>query len=130
VKSKCLYWRIRLCALAAALCATTTGYAATIQISSSTGIRNSDGVTPLVGNGLGGNSHYIQCIYSGPDARIDPPESNGQPTGDDVLLETEEYPGQRFTVIGEGFPFNPNEGKFLEDFKHSLPTGSRIYVRA
>lgn len=105
-------------------------HAATIEISSSTGIRDSNNVTPLIGNGLGGNSDYVQVIYAGPDATINPPQSDGQPTGDDVLLETEEYPGQFFTVIGEGFPFNPNEGKFLEDFKHSLDTGARIYVRA
>ena len=103
---------------------------ATIEVSSSTGVRDSNNVTPLVGNGLGGNSDYVQVIYSGPDAVIDPPQSDGHTTGDDVLLETEEFSGQFFTVIGEGFPFNPNEGKFLEDFKHALDTGARIYVRA
>src|SRR5690606_12187570 len=117
-------------AAVAALLIAKSAHTVTIQISSSTGIRDSDNTTPLVGNGLGGNSDYIQVIYSGPDSVIDPPESNGQPTGDDVLLETEEFPGQFFTVIGEGFPFNPNEGKFLEDFNHSLDTGARIYVRA
>lgn len=128
MKSTSRSWIV--CGVVAAALAAAQAHAVTIQISSSTGIRDSDNTTPLVGNGLGGNSDYVQLIYSGPDSVIDPPQSDGQPTGDDVLLEAEEFPGQFFTVIGEGFPFNPNEGKFLEDFSHNLDTGARIYVRA
>jgi hypothetical protein len=70
----------------------------------------------------------VQCIYAGPGGTIDDPAANGTAGGDDALLETEEYPGQFFTAIGEGFPFGA-EGRFYEDFKHNLPAGARVYVR-
>jgi hypothetical protein len=63
------------------------------------GILNSDR-TPLQGIGLGNLDManptqpygYVQCIYAGPDGEIDPPDTDGSTTGDDVLLETVEYP--------------------------------------
>jgi len=89
-----------------------------------------DGTTPLPGNGLPitGPEGYVQCIYAGPDGLIAKPAPDGTTGGDDVLLETAEYPGQYFTAIGEGYPFNPN-GRFYEDFAHNLPVGAMIYVR-
>jgi len=89
-----------------------------------------DGITVLPGDGLPitGPEGYVQCIYAGPAGAIDPPGTDGAAGGDDVLLETAEHPGQFFTAVGEGFPFSP-EGRFFEDFTHSLTTGARIYVR-
>jgi hypothetical protein len=93
----------------------------------------SDGVTALPGTGLpvppeAVEYGYVQCIHAGPDGVMDPPGLDGLPGGDDVLLETEEYPGQYFTAVGEGYPFNPN-GRFNEDFRFNLGIGSLVYVR-
>lgn len=118
------------CAFVLAMLA-VSAMAATIKVNSTTGILDADGVTPLQGNGLGSaSSDKIQAVYAGPNGIIQPPGLDGLPTGDDELLETSEYAGQFYTAIGEGFPFNPNEGKFNEDFVHSLPAGAKIYVRA
>lgn len=85
----------------------------------------------LPGDGLKGEAldGCIQCIYAGPDGRSAPPTPEGNTTEDDVLLETAEYPGQFQTAVGEGFPFS-QEGRFFEDFKHTLPPDSKIYCRA
>jgi len=89
-----------------------------------------DGLTPLPGNGLPitGPEGYVQCLYAGAGGTVDNPNPDGSAGGDDVLLETAEYPGQFFTAVGEGFPFNP-AGRFFEDFTHSLPAAARVYVR-
>lgn len=101
----------------------TFGFANAGTLSASGTVFNSDGVTPLPGTGLAnlGSADpalpygYVQCIYAGPDGEIDPPDTDGSTTDDDVLLEAAEYSGQFFTAIGEGFPFFPN-GRFFEDF--------------
>lgn len=120
--------------ICAALCLAllaATAHAATIKVSSTTGILDADGMTPLQGSGLASpSSDKIQVIYAGPNGAIQPPDLDGSPTGDDELLEASEFAGQFYTAVGEGFPFNPNEGKFTEDFVHSLSAGSKIYVRA
>lgn len=89
-----------------------------------------DGLTPLPGNGLPitGAEGYVQCVYAGLGGVIDTPNPDGSAGGDDALLETAEYPGQFYTAIGEGFPFNP-AGRFFEDFTHSLPAGAEVYIR-
>ena len=97
---------------------------------------DSDGITSLPGTGLSDMVTadpeqpygYVQCIFAGPDGEIDPPDTDGSTTEDDVLLETAEYPGQFFTAIGEGFPFFPN-GRFFEDFTYALDVGNMIYCR-
>jgi hypothetical protein len=92
---------------------------------------DSDGLIALPGDGLSGSGDdgYVQLIDAGPDGMINPPDADGSPTGDDALLETAEYPGQLFTVIGEGFPFS-SDGRFFEDFSHALHVGSKVYCRA
>jgi hypothetical protein len=105
--------------------------AATIQVKSTSGVMDADGVTPLQGNGLSSpSSDRIQVLYAGPNGSIQPPALDGMPTGDDELLKTSDVPGQYYTAVGEGFPFNPNQGKFTEDFVHGLSAGSKIFVRA
>ena len=97
---------------------------------------NSDDTTPLPGTGLSDLVEadpeqpygYVQCIFAGADGEIDPPDTDGSATDDDVSLETAEYPGQFFTAVGEGCPFGP-EGGFFEDFMHALNVGSLIYCR-
>jgi hypothetical protein len=97
---------------------------------------DSDGTSPLPGTGLSDlvtadpeqAYGYVQCIFAGADGEIDPPDTDGSITDDDVLLETAEYPGQFFTAVGEGYPFLPN-GRFFEDFTHALDVGSMIYCR-
>ncbi|MEE9463341.1 MAG: hypothetical protein V3V53_16000 [Bacteroidales bacterium] len=113
------------------------GYADAGTFSTGGRVLNADGVTPLPGTGLKGKDSadpdqpygYIQCIYAGADDAIDPPNADGTTTGDDVLLETAEFPGQFFTAVGEGFPFSP-QGRFSEDFTYSLSIGAMIYCRA
>jgi hypothetical protein len=98
---------------------------------------DADGVTPLPGTGLSDMDSadpdqlygYIQSIYAGADGTIDLPTADGSVTGDDVLLSVVESPGRFFTAVGEGFPFNP-QGRFFEDFTHSLNAGAMIYCRA
>ncbi|MDJ0765845.1 MAG: MopE-related protein [Myxococcota bacterium] len=110
----------------------STAFAGNIELKSSTGVVESDGATPLLGDGFAGpeDDDLVQCLYAGPDGLIDPADSQGYPTGDDVLLETAEFPGVFNTVIGEGFPFNPDQGMFVEDFSHSLNMGDLVYCRA
>jgi hypothetical protein len=106
--------------------------AGVIGVRSSTGVKNFDG-NYLQGDGFTslGSDCIVQCIYAGIDGVITPPNLfDGSPTGDDQLLETEEVSGRFYTVIGEGYPFSPNAGKFSEDFRHSLNNGSKIYCRA
>jgi hypothetical protein len=113
------------------------GYADAGTFSAIGKVTDADGVTNLPGTGLSDLASadpdqpygYIQCIYAGADGKIDPPNADGTITGDDVLLETAELPGQFFTAVGEGFPFNPL-GRFFEDFTHSLNVGAIIYCRA
>jgi len=69
-------------------------------------------------------SHLIvQCIYTGPNGTIDPPEADGNPTGDDVLLVANS--GLNFAVVGEGFPNFPEfgitpDGHFSDKFIYSI----------
>jgi hypothetical protein len=94
-----------------------------INVFSHSGVMDADGVTPLQGEGtLSPTSHKVQFIYAGANASIQLPDAAGLPTGDDQLIGS--------TLIGEGFPFNANEGKFFATFNHSLSTGSKVYVRA
>ena len=107
--------------------------AGTIGVRSSTGVQNSDGTTPLQGNGLSkaGADCIVQCIYVGKDGVINPPNTDtGGTTGDDQALELADTPGQFYTVIGEGYPFAANQGKFFDDFTHALKVGDKVYCRA
>jgi hypothetical protein len=105
--------------------------AAVVQIAASGGVVRADG-TPLQGRGFDSESaaDLVQCIYAGPNAVIDPPGLDGLPTGDDALLALTERPQTPYTVVGEGFPFAPNAGKFTDDFDYGYAPGSRIYLRA
>lgn len=124
-------FQVAVCRACVLALVSATATAATISVRSLSGVLDADGVTPLQGSGLGNAaSDKIQVLYAGPNGTIQPPDIDGGPTGDDELLETSEYAGQLYTVVGEGFPFNPNEGKFTEDFVHSLNAGAKIYVRA
>lgn len=109
-----------------------TSAAGVIEVRSSTGIKNSDG-DYLTGDGFIGSGPdcLVQCIYAGADGLINPPNPlDGSPTGDDQALEMEEIAGRYYTVIGEGYPFSPDTGKFAEDFRHALNSGSKIYCRS
>ena len=98
---------------------------------SGSGVMDKDGATPLKGDGfpLKKTDCIVQCLSAGPDRNINPPGKDGLPTGDDKLLKRTESPGESYTVIGEGYPFSPN-GRFNEDFTHTLKTGDYVYCRA
>ncbi len=105
--------------------------AATVQVSARAGVVRAD-TSPLQGRGFDSESpaDVVQCIYAGPDGIIAPAGLDGMPTGDDVLLYLTERPTTPYTVVGEGFPFSPNTGRFTDDFEHNLPAGARVYLRA
>ncbi len=95
-----------------------------IAVGCFTGVFKSDSVTLLK------DGNIVQCLYS-PDDTIDPPNADGSPGGDDVLLELAFDPGKSSTVIGASFPSDPDEGKFFDVFfKSDLGVGSIIYCRA
>ena len=73
----------------------TPGY---IAVGCFTGVFKSDGVTLLK------DGDIVQCLYAGPDGKIDPPNADGTAGGDDVLLELAFEPGKYSTVIGASFP--------------------------
>lgn len=99
----------------------TYAQAGTLEAYSSTGIFDADGTTPLFGNVS--NGCLIQLIWVGPNGTIDPADSLGNTTVDDSLLGT--------TYVGYGYPFNPDEGKFVKAFTHDLlGTGTIVFVRA
>lgn len=95
--------------------------AGTLEAYSSSGVRDSDGVTYLQGNASGGD--LVQLIWVGANGVADDADTLGGTTSDDSLLGT--------TYVGYGFPFNPNEGKFARTFTHDLlTTGTSVFVRA
>ena len=51
-----------------------------IAVGCFTGVFESDGVTLLK------DGDIVQCLYAGPDGKIDPPNTDGTAGGDDVLL--------------------------------------------
>jgi hypothetical protein len=117
----------------------TIAGAASIEVSCSSGIKNSDSTTLLTGDGTVRDTPptcVVQFLWAGPDGAIDPPSSavSGDPTDDDVLLSTESNPAEKLARIGIGFPFDPDEGKFALDFHYEpsvVGTGSKVfYIRA
>ena len=89
-----------------------------VTVCSTTGVMDESGV-PLLGDGSE-TSDLVQLIDAGPDGVINPPDENGNPTGDDSLICD--------IRIGEGYPFNPDEGKFSHSL--DLEAGAVIYCRA
>ncbi len=76
---------------------------------------------PLQGNAQGGD--LIQLIYIGPDGIHNPPTSQGQTTGDDLLLGT--------SYVGAGYPFEAAAGRFSDLFSHALlQPDTTVYLRA
>jgi len=95
--------------------------AGTLEAYSSTGVMDTDNSTPLFGNVT--NRCLVQLIWVGPNGIIAPADSVGNTTEDASLLGT--------TYIGYGYPFNPDEGKFVKAFTHDLlGAGTIVYVRA
>jgi hypothetical protein len=89
--------------------------AAVVDVASSTGVQDDLGAW-LLGNGITGD--LVQIIKA--NGTIHPPSStDGSPTGGDVLITT--------CVIGTGFPFNPDEGKFVKSV--TVNPGDIIYFR-
>jgi hypothetical protein len=89
-----------------------------------TGVHYSDNVTLLADGSI------VQCLYAGPDGRIDPPKADGTPGGDDMLLKVAFQPALYYTVIGTSFPSDPDEGKFFDVFKLKLKKDAIVYCRA
>jgi sugar lactone lactonase YvrE len=91
------------------------------------------GVTDWLGAFLKGDGSAQSCIFqligAGANGTNDPPQPNGQPSGDDILL-VGQGSGSTIGRIGEGPGVPANVGQFRKLFKHGLPAGSRLYVRA
>ena len=90
----------------------------TIKCQSLSGVKDETGANLTDGD-------FIQIICTGANGSIDiPPASNGDPTGDDWLVDT--------TCAGYGFPFEPDDsGKFDEAIDTSnLNVSDIIYCRA
>lgn len=94
-----------------------------IAVGCFTGVFQSNSVTLLK------DGNIVQCLYS-PDDTIDPPNTDGSPGGNDVLLELAFDAGEYSTVIGTSFPADPDEGKFFDVFKYNLKKDDIIYCRA
>ncbi|MCX5867707.1 MAG: hypothetical protein NT009_09590, partial [Proteobacteria bacterium] len=85
--------------------------------SNSFSIVDSNGNTPLK------NGDIVHLIYAGANGTIDPPNSMGQPTGDDVLLDT--------SYIGYGGgALYPDKGFFSKNYSWSGTYGQKLFVRA
>ena len=89
-----------------------------ITVKSTTGVKDETGAW-LLGDGSE-TSDLIQLINAGPDGVINPPDENGDPSGDDSLICN--------IRIGEGYPFEPDKGKFSHGL--GLESGTVIYCRA
>lgn len=81
---------------------------------------DSDGVTPLQGTATSGD--LVQLILVGPNGVIDPPDSFGNPSGDDVLLIA--------THVGAGLP-TTNTGLLVKSniLYPDSHAGTNAYVR-
>jgi len=95
-----------------------------IAVGCFTGVFQSDGVTLLK------DGDIVQCLYAGPDGKIDPPNTDGTAGGDDVLLKLAFETGKYSTKIGASFPSDPDEGKFFDMFKYNPKKNGVIYCRA
>ncbi len=101
----------------------SVSHAGSLVASSEAGVFDTDNSTPLQGDVFTGRGDLIQLLWVGPNGQIDPADSLGNPTVDDVILGT--------TFVGYGFPFEPNMGKFSKLFTHdALVPGAIVYVRA
>ncbi len=97
--------------------------AGTFEAMSTTGILDTDGITFLKGNVMSSSGDLVQLIWAGPNGLADEPDSLGNATGDDAILDS--------TFIGYGYPFNPDEGKFCKTWTDDLITlGNVVYLRA
>jgi hypothetical protein len=102
----------------------TSAQAEYIAVGCFSGVFQSDSVTLLK------DGDIVQCLYAGPDGKIDPPNTDGTAGGDDVLLKLAFEKGKNSTVIGASFPSDPDEGKFFDVFKYNLKKDDIIYCRA
>ncbi len=92
----------------------------------------SSGVADWLGRYLAGDGGVASCLFqviaAGANGIIDPPGLGGKAGGDDQLLY--EQSGfacyGRFGVGG----VEPDKGRFAKGFWHSLPSGSKVYMRA
>ncbi|HNS71964.1 MAG TPA: FlgD immunoglobulin-like domain containing protein [bacterium] len=97
--------------------------AGTFEAMSTTGVLDADGAAFLQGNVMLFSGDLIQLIWAGPNGVAEDPDSLGNATGDDAILDS--------TFIGYGFPFNPDEGKFSVIWTDDLITlGNVVYLRA
>lgn len=102
----------------------------TLRAQSTTGVQNWMGQY-LSGTG-GPDASLFQLVYAGPDGAINAPRTDGQTTGDDVILLTFPF-GRNHGRIGVGYEWLPEHGRFDENFQHDLmPTTPvrNVYVRA
>ncbi len=81
----------------------------------------------LEGHG-GQGSAIFQLISAGTNGVADPPYPDGRPSGDDRFLYGQD--GSSVGFFGEGQYVPPNVGQFRKIFRHGLPLGTRVYVRA
>jgi hypothetical protein len=84
---------------------------------------DSDGTTKLRGNAASGD--LVQLILVGPNGKIDPPDSNGDPSGDDSLFAVANNP----THVGVGAV--PDQGLLSQGGMNydASAVGSNAYVR-
>lgn len=103
-----------------ALVASTTRATVDLTLYNTVPLLDSDGVTPLQGTATSGD--LAQLILVGPNGVIDPPDSFGNPGGDDVLLIA--------THVGAGLP-TTNTGLLVKSniLYPDSHAGTNAYVR-
>jgi len=102
----------------------------TLRAQSTTGVK--DWMDQFLTGTGGEDASLFQLVYAGPDGVINPPEADGNVTGDDVVLFTFPF-SKSFGRIGVGYEWLPDLGLFDELFQHDLleTTAMRnVYVRA
>ncbi len=101
-----------------------------LDVTASQPVYNSDGATLLPGsNPFAGSFGYtvvpgcvVQIINAGANGTADPPDHNGNPTGDDTVVAT--------TTIGTGIaPDATLSGQFSVSIYPPPASGSQLYVR-
>ena len=101
-----------------------------LDVTASQPVHDSDGATLLSGsNPFAGNFGYtvvpgclVQILDTGANATAEPPDHNGNPTGDDAIVAT--------TTIGTGIaPDVTLSGRFSMSVYPPPLAGSRLYVR-
>ncbi len=82
---------------------------------------------PLRGNGGDASASY-QILWVGPNGVIDPPATNGTPTGDDRVLYSV-GPGSPVELFGS-VAVAADVGLFSRTFAHGLASNALVYARA